>query len=229
MRISEKEIKLLVSSEGGNQVFAELKNTSKIDNFILRTSKHSIIQDSYLDSEAFLLAKNNSYLRVRSKNGAHVITFRHESLKDNQIQIDEVTHPMNDAGVNLAISKLKEFGYIKENPDYSMPFYNEVFQSAGFREMLRLNIKRDESDIYMEDVKIGNIKLDEFFYHYYNPANIFYEIEIDTYRHVFYASVLELSNLLKKQYNRNIEKQSTSKYKRGLSLIYNISIPTLEV
>jgi hypothetical protein len=229
MLISEKELKLIVNIEGGNQVLNELKNISKIDNFNLVSSNDLIIQDSYLDSESFLLAKNNSYLRIRSKDGTHLITFRHEIYENNQIRIDEITHSMNDAGVNLALSKLKEYGYLKENPDFLKPFYSEIFLSSGFREVIRLSTKRNGKELYMEDVKIGNIKFDEFFYHYFNPDSIFYEIEIDTYRRVFYASVLEFLDLLKKRYNYRVEKQTVSKYKRGLKLIYNISIPTLEV
>lgn len=228
MHISEKELKLTVNIEGA-QTLNELKNTSKMNNFVLESAKDSLIQDSYLDSESFLLAKNNSYLRIRSKDGVHLITFRHETLKDRESQIDEITHPINDTGINLIFSKLKEYDYLKENPDFLKPFYSEIFLSGGFREVLRISIKRHEKELYMEDVKVGKIKFDEFFYHYYNPNSIFYEIEIDTYKRVFYSSILEFLDLLKNRYKQRVERQSTSKYKRGLSLIYNLSIPILEV
>ncbi len=229
MFISEKELKLSVNIEGGAQALKEIEETSKISNFVLKSANDSLIEDSYLDSESFLLAKNNSYLRIRSKDGVHLITFRHETLKNRETQIDEVTHPMNDAGINLIFPKLKEYDYLREKPDFLKPFYSEIFSSGGLREVLRLSIKRHEKELYMEDVKIGKIKFDEFLYHYYSPKSIFYEIEIDTYRRVFYASVLEFLDLLKKRYNYRVEKQPISKCKRGLKLIYNISIPTLEV
>jgi len=228
MLISEKELKLTVNSEGA-QIFNELKNTSKMNNFVLRSVNDMLIQDSYLDSDSFLLAKNNSYIRIRSKNGVHLITFRYEILKNRETQVDEVTHPLNDMGIKLIFSKLKEYDYLKENPDLLKPLYSEVFLSVGFREILRISIKRHERELYMEDIKVGKIKFDEFFYHYYNPNNIFYEIEIDTYRRVFYSSVLEFLDFLKIKYKHSIERQSFSKYKRGLNLIYNFSNPITEV
>jgi hypothetical protein len=220
MIIKEKEIKLLVNSEGGLSVLNYLKKTSEMGNFIFSEERKKIlIVDVYFDTDNLMLNKNNQYLRMRSKNGQHFITFS-QKIKNHSGDnvVDEITHPLDDAGVNLILNTLNHAQKDLNSPDYSLPNFVEILESIGLREQLRVRIDRIERKLLLEGIEIGKLKLDNFKFLFQKDIGYF-EIEIDFYKKIFSEFVNMFIEHLQTKFKYRLEISNISKYKRGLKLL----------
>lgn len=220
MIIAEKEIKLLVNKEGGRSLLQELLFASSIDSFELCNAISHEIEDAYFDYDDLTLRNSNAYLRLRGRKDLHTITFRREIAVNDSVQIDETTHPMSDGGLKIIFDIMDESNYLRSPPIFSKPLVAEVFQSVGLREKVRIITKRVEKEIHVEDLKIGKIKFDEFFY-YFRPDDTHYIIEIDTYRKAYHSAIDGLVNSLYMKYGYRVESVFKSKYVRGIEMLYN--------
>lgn len=225
MIISEKEYKLSINASDGKKITEALGQLDDLGDFNIRNSCRFDIQDSYLDTNKFSLAKNGAYLRFRGKANSHLITVRKSNANfKGSISIDEITHPLNDKGVNIVLSELAKNYKINKEPQLIYPNFHEIFQSIGFHEVLRVVLNRQEFEIYFEDVKVGKMKIDIFNYTQPNKFGPFYEIEIDSYKKVFYKSTDEFVSALVAEYEKGIERSMLSKYIRGLNIAYGLNL-----
>jgi uncharacterized protein YjbK len=219
MIIKEKERKLLINISTGKQTYEKLKKLKSIEDFYLDEDNKLEIKDAYWDTKKFILAKKGGYLRFRGKGTGHLITIRH----NKDAIIDEVSHPVNDEGINIVISYLRENYGITSTPQLNLPYFTEIFKSIGFEEILRVETERLEKTIFLEDIAIGKIKIDRFHYLYPNEFGPFYELEINSYKKAFHKQVDDFSLAVVKKYKEEIEVSSMSKYLRGINIGYGLN------
>ncbi len=220
MIIKEKEIKISVNIEGGSALLEDLKKTDKIDSFHFSQPITQEIEDIYLDYDDFTLKNNNSYLRIRGRDDLHSVSFRKEIIEHNMLESDEISHPLSDEGLKIIIKNIENSEFLKTTPVLHKPTFVEVFQSLGLKEKLRVHIKRIEKNIFVEDIKIGKIKIDEFYY-FPKPKDIFYLIEVDTYKKAYHPSIDNFVNVLYSKYGYRVEPIYKNKYTRGIELHAN--------
>lgn len=218
MIIKEHEIKVLVDIDSGNTVIDELINAKNLGSFDFGPPVSQEIEDIYLDYNDFFLKNNNSYLRIRGRKDLHTITFRKEVIKHDILEVDEVTHPLSDEGLKIIIKKIETLKFLRATPVLFKPTFLEVFQTIGLHEKLRVNINRVEKELFVEDVKVGKIKIDKFYY-YLKKKDIYYVIEVDTYKKAYYPSVDKFITTLSSQYGDRVSLGHKNKYNRGIALL----------
>lgn len=219
MRIKEFEQKLFLDKGNGGNEFQEIVNLESLGGFRLNNPVEFKIKDSYFDTKDFLLAHNNHYLRLRSKNEKHFITLRlFEFVKDDENVIDEITHPLNDKGIRKVIEKLSDAKFACRSPDYSQIDFSGILRSVGLSSVMAIENTRVEKDIFIEkaeNVKVGRIKFDR--YAYDSPGhNEFFEIEIDCYERMFLDAVNNFKVALKRIISIPFQETLKSKYRRGM-------------
>lgn len=217
MIINEREVKVLVNSEGGNALIKELIRMNYVESFNFGDSFSQTLEDIYLDYDDLMFKNNNSYLRMRGREDLHLITFRKEIIKHDSIIVDEITHPLSDEGLKVILEKLKDFNFVKSKPVLFKPTFIEVFQTIGISEKLRVNINRIKRELFVEDIKIGEIKIDKFSYH--PKSDVYYVIEIDTYKKAYHLSIDKLVDILHSKYGYRVEFVHKNKYERGIELL----------
>ncbi|MBI5894010.1 MAG: CYTH domain-containing protein [Deltaproteobacteria bacterium] len=223
MQITEIEQKLFLGNNVDEKSFQQIIGRESIGEFALVELNEYKIVDTYFDTKDFALERNSSYLRLRSKNAQHFITLRllkyEEGIKNI---IDEVTHLQNDAGIKIIFSQLAKANILNWQPDFSQPDFLKILKSAGLLEVISVQNDRIEKDIFVEDIKIGRIKFDRFFYNPYQNQ-IFFEIEIDTYKNIFLESIKKFRKALKKIIEYPIIETDKSKYKRGIEKVFFVN------
>lgn len=225
MIISEKESKLLIDNQHGQSVIEDIKKMQDIDPFRMGKNVVTEIEDAYFDLEKFVLAQRNAYLRVRGRNDGHFITIRNKVTRTaDEVTIDELTHPLDTKGLEIALASLAENVRLNCAPKMMLPHFHEIFESIGFKEVLRVHIDRVERDILLEDVRIGKMKMDTF--HYLRPQNFgpFFEIEVDSYKKIFYKSAEDFFSALAARYDKVARISGTSKYVRGVNITYGLTL-----
>jgi len=225
MIISEKERKLLIDSRHGASVIEGIKGLDEIGFFRMGKSVFLDIYDAYFDLDNFALAKKGSYLRIRGRNDGHFITVRNRVTgKHDDLVIDEVTHPLNDRGLEIALANIIENMGAMGTARTNLPHFHEILGSIGIQEVLRVHIERIERDIILEDVRIGKMKMDSL--NYVGPQNFgpFFEIEVDSYKEIFHKSAADFFSTLASRYDEMTRISSTSKYLRGINIIYGFSL-----
>jgi hypothetical protein len=225
MIISEKESKLLIDNQNGRSVIDSIKNLEEIASFRLGKNVSTEIEDAYFDLDKFILAQRNSYLRIRGRNDGHFITIRNKVTRTgDEMVIDELTHPLDTKGVEIALACLAENVRVGGAPKMILPDFYEIFESIGLKEVLRLHLERVERDILLEDVKIGKMKMDIF--HYLRPQKFgpFFEIEVASYKKIFYKSAADFFSTLEAKYDKVAQISDTSKYIRGINISYGLTL-----
>ena len=218
MVISEKELKILINTEGGKALIRQLAEIEKIDEYSFGLSQNQQIEDLYLDSPDFTLKINNSYLRLRGREGLHTITFRKEIIEGDEVEVNEIHHPLDDQGVLLMIQEVLRSKWIKGTPNLFKPTFIEVLQSIGLFEQLRVNINRIIRDLFIEDIKIGKIKIDEFYYQS-RKNELYYMIELNTYKKAYHMPINNFFRTLGDKYGYRLELTSINKYNRGMETL----------
>ncbi len=225
MIISEKESKLLIDNQHGKSVIDNIKKLEDIDPFRLGKNVFTGIEDAYFDLDKFILAQRNSYLRIRGRNDGHFITIRNKVTRTgDEMVIDELTHPLDTKGVEIALASLAENFKLNGAPKMILPHFPEIFESIGLKEVLRVHIERVERDILLEDVRIGKMKMDIF--HYLKPQKFgpFFEIEVDSYKKIFYKSAADFFSTLEVKYDKVAQISGTSKYIRGINISFGLTL-----
>ncbi|MCG2723054.1 MAG: CYTH domain-containing protein [Thermodesulfovibrionales bacterium] len=219
MIISEKERKILINAPDGQRASQEIIELHSLQDFHFEGSSQLKIQDSYLDSKDFILAKRNNYIRLRGKKTGRLITIR--LIKDGII--DEITHPLNDEGLGIALNVLAENYEELKTPQLTLPNFLEIFQSIGLNEVLRVTLDRIERDIFLEDLKIGKMKIDVYQYIFPNTFGPFFELELNSYKKAFHKHVDDLIELILKKMEGIVELSELSKYSRGINITYGFN------
>jgi hypothetical protein len=225
MIISEKESKLLIDNQHGRSVIDSVKILEEIGPFRLGKNVFIEIEDAYFDLNKFVLAQRNSYLRIRGRNDGHFITIRNKVVRtEDELVIDELTLPLDTKGVEIALASLAENVRLDGAPKIFLPHFSEIFESIGLKEVLRVHIERVECDILLEDVRIGKMKMDIF--HYLKPQKFgpFFEIEVDSYKKIFYKSAADFFSTLEAKYDGVVQISGTSKYIRGVNISYGLTL-----
>ncbi len=225
MIISEKESKLLIDSKHGQRVMDEMKRLVEIGPFTFGKNVLNEVQDAYFDTKNFDLARKDSYLRIRGRKDGHLITVRHSTTQGRtEAAIDEVTHPLDDKGIQIALSSLAENIKLPGAPQLSLPHFSEILQSVGIEEVLRVRIDRVERELFMEDLKIGRVKMDVFHYVKPQPFGPFFEIEVDSYKQALHKSAADFFANLTARFDEVAQVSSTSKYIRGINIAYGLTL-----
>ena len=225
MIISEKESKLLIDNMHGGSVVEDLKSLPEIATFSLGKNVVTEIEDAYFDFDKFVLGHMNSYLRIRGRNDGHFITIRNRVTRtEDEITVDELTHPLDTRGLQLVLGSLSEIVHLNSSPRIALPHFTEIFESIGMKEVLRVHIDRIERDILQEDVRIGKMKIDSFQYTKPQSFGPFFEIEVDSYKKIFHKSASEFFTALSAKYNKVSRNSETSKYVRGINITYGLAI-----
>ncbi|HMK60025.1 MAG TPA: CYTH domain-containing protein [Dissulfurispiraceae bacterium] len=225
MIISEKERKLLIDSHHGRSVVDGIRGRDEIGLFRLGKNIFIDIYDAYFDLDNFPLAKKGSYLRIRGRNDGHFITMRNNVAgKHDDLIVDEVTHPLDDKGLEIAIANITENMGALGTARTNLPHFHEILGSIGIKEVLRVHVERIERDIILDDVRIGKMKMDSL--SYVSPQNFgpFFEIEVDSYKEIFHKSAADFFSELQTKYHEIAQISSTSKYIRGINITYGLSI-----
>lgn len=217
MIITEKELKVLINSEGGKSLIKQLADSSNLNEYTFGPVERQHIEDIYIDFSDLTLKTNNAYLRIRGREGLHTLTLRKEITDNYEVDVNEVTHPLNDEGVLLIIQELLRDKWIKGNPALFKPSFIEVFQSIGLFEKVRITIHRLIRDLFIEDIKIGKIKFDEFHYHP-KENDHYYVIELNTYKKAYHLPLNNFFEILSAKYGYRLELTNVNKYNRGLEL-----------
>ncbi|HTZ18950.1 MAG TPA: CYTH domain-containing protein [Dissulfurispiraceae bacterium] len=224
MIISEKESKLLIDSRHGKRVIEDMKKIEEIASFTLGRNISNDLHDAYFDSQQYDLARKYSYFRIRGRRDGHFITVRNKTSRvGDDIIIDEVTSPLDDKGVRIALSSLADNITLGGPPQMTLPHFTEIFNSIGLEEVLRVRIERVEREIFMEDIKIGKMKADVFQYIAPQTFGPFFEIEVDSYKQALYKSAKEFFSELSTKFGTVAEVSGTSKYVRGINIAYGLT------
>lgn len=124
--------------------------------------EHHQILDVYFDFEGAKLLKKGHYLRFRSDNGDVLVTWRIAAHLQNTVVIDETTHQLNDIGISLAISQMRDWQLLPRYADLISPIFQENLASVGLREIIRVRIERQIKTYYQDRKRLLRIKFDEF-------------------------------------------------------------------
>ncbi|MGO9378204.1 MAG: CYTH domain-containing protein [Dissulfurispiraceae bacterium] len=225
MIISEKESKLLIDNQHGQSVINSIKNLEEIDSFRLSKNIFTEIEDAYFDLNKFELARMNSYLRIRGRNDGHFITIRNRVTQTtDEVVIDELTHPLDTKGLEIALASLAENVQLNGVPKMTLPHFSEILESIGLKEVLRVHIERVERDILLEDVRIGKMKMDIFHYLRLQNFGPFFEIEVDSYKKIFHKSAADFFSALSARYDKVAQISGISKYIRGINITYGLTL-----
>ncbi len=225
MIISEKESKLLIDNQHGSRVIDDLKKMDNLGAFALLRGVSNEIRDAYFDTKEFDLARKSAYLRIRGRKDGHYITFRTiKSGASNDAVIDETTHPLDDKGIRMALDGLAEIIKLKGSPQLTLPYFKEILESVGIEEVLRVHIQRVEREIFLEEIKIGRMKMDTF--QYLSPLQFgpFFEIEVDSYKQALHKSAADFFSALKTRFGDMAEVSGTSKYIRGINIEHGLTL-----
>lgn len=213
MIISEREFKFDIGPGSALLRLCDIIQASGFSHYRFVEFSEAAMQDSYLDDAARTLARNSSYLRVRGRQDCHLITYRREVKENSGLTIDETTHSLNDAGLNLICQLLRNDGIIPAKPDFIRPFFIYVFESAGLREMVRLSISREQYDIVMDASVVGRIKLDSYSYSD-NAVPPGLVLEVAAYKEMFYPLIKDFIRILLEEFPRQATITARSKYQR---------------
>lgn len=215
MPIKEIENKLFLGNKLKMEDFNDIRKIGHINEFVFKNEKHFQINDTYFDTPEFILGKNNSYFRIRNKDGDAQVTLRLlKQEEEADLIIDELTHPLNIIGIRLVLQKLKEKGAI-DIIDLTLSDFVLLLEKSGLIEVLSIYNDRTEKEIWVDEIKIGKIKFDYFFYNALDQIK-FAEIETDIYNKIFIDGIRKLREALKNKIKHAAIKTDISKYKRGI-------------
>lgn len=210
VQISEIEDKLLMR-QYDSDIIRNLISLDGIGEYGVVGKREERIVDQYFDTQQGILMRNRSYLRCRSKNEDHFITFR----KVNGF-VDEITHQLNDLGIRAIIGEMKMHDILQEEPDYSRPTLEGVIESMGLIGSLLVTTRRILGILYYKEVEFGKIKFDDFCFDA-NTSRKHFEIEVTVYHQFYREMQCEILNSLILNYRGLFEFNPKSKYMLGMA------------
>jgi len=215
MKIKEIEHKLFLGNNLSLKIFNEIKSINSVGDYLLKNERCFEIDDTYFDTRKLILAKNNSYLRFRNKNDESRVTLRlMKEEREKEVIIDEITHPLDLVGLRIVLQKLTNESII-DMGDFTTPDLMITLQKAGLIEVISIHNERTEKEIWIEDLKIGRIKYDYFFYRPLEQAK-FSEIETDIYKKIFTDGIRRFRKELKEKISCSVTESDVSKYQMGI-------------
>jgi inorganic triphosphatase YgiF len=220
----ELEAKLIVCSKRPKQIFSEITEFNKIENYHLVPQKTIQLQDVYWDEPNNSLQKNQISLRTRSKDSKRLITIKGaaEITSWGAVKRKEIEVLWTREGYNQIIKELVQNGInvpdISENFDADSP--KTTFLNLGFIIIQDRRTKRQVINILSENEKsiLAELVLDSVQYEIKGKNINHFELEIESKHNSGEEALQSILGFILNQFQSEVKNWTHSKLAIGKAL-----------